>query len=434
MPQQLSTNTFCEAKWLVDPVVGQGTHTTITAAIASASSGDTIFIRASATPYTENPTLKAGVNLTAYVCDAYTPNVTILGKCTFTGAGTVSISGINLKTNSDYCLSVTGSAASIINLQNCNIQCTNNTGINYSSSSASSNITLNDCISNLTTTGIAHFAHSSAGQLSLNYCFFSNSGGSSTANTVSGTGSLAPNWTTISNSITVSGTAQLNGAYNLLNTITYNSTGNPGVLMFSTFTAGSAVALTIGAGASFLLFSCIIDTTNGTTIGGSGNLRFTQLSFNDDTAIAGTLTVTPFFNILGGSLQTPIAGIIGEQIRSYVPKTSPVALSNNTPANITSISLTAGIWDVSAIAMFAGATSGTSITASITTTSATLGIEGDSAVFFPFLSQASVEFGLTIPAYRLTLGATTIVYLVAQEGFTVGSANAFGRISATRVG
>jgi len=94
MAQSISTGTFCEAKWVVDPTAGQGTHTTIASAITSASSGDTIFIRPGT--YTENLTLKAGVNLAAFNGDQNTPNVTIIGNNTLTTAGTVSISNIRL--------------------------------------------------------------------------------------------------------------------------------------------------------------------------------------------------------------------------------------------------------------------------------------------------------------------------------------------------
>src|SRR5215469_17495644 len=91
---------------IVDPN-GFGDFTTITAAINAAVSGQTIFLRPGT--YTENPTLKAGVNLAAFDADATTPNVIINGKCSFSSAGTVSISGIELQTNSDFCLAVSGS-------------------------------------------------------------------------------------------------------------------------------------------------------------------------------------------------------------------------------------------------------------------------------------------------------------------------------------
>ena len=116
-----SINYFSPAKWVVCTVAGEGTHTTIASAITSASSGDTIVIMPGT--YTEDPTLKAGVNLCAFSSDSglnpisnTLSNVIIQGKCTMTTAGTVTITGVQLQTNSDYFLAVTGSAASIVNL------------------------------------------------------------------------------------------------------------------------------------------------------------------------------------------------------------------------------------------------------------------------------------------------------------------------------
>src|SRR5579871_5213527 len=127
MTQANAINYFSPTKWVVSKTSGEGTHTTIASAISSASSGDTIFIMPGT--YTENITAGVGINLTAFDCDAFTPNVTISGTLTLSSAGTVSVSGVNLKTNSAAALAVTGSAASIINLTNCNINCSNNTGI-----------------------------------------------------------------------------------------------------------------------------------------------------------------------------------------------------------------------------------------------------------------------------------------------------------------
>ena len=73
----LTTGNYGPAKFIVSANVYEGTHTTIAAALTSASSGDTIFIRPGT--YTENLTLKAGVNLCAYECDGQTPNVTVIG-------------------------------------------------------------------------------------------------------------------------------------------------------------------------------------------------------------------------------------------------------------------------------------------------------------------------------------------------------------------
>jgi hypothetical protein len=179
---------FSEAKWIVSATAGQGTHTTIGSALTAASSGDTIFIRPGT--YTENPTLKAGVDLVAYDADALTPNVTISGKCTFTAAGTVSISGIQLQTNSDFLLVVSGSAASIVNLVNCYLNCLNNTGISMTTSSSSAHININRSNGDLGTTGVSFLSSSSAGFVDFRYFFGTNSGSSTTANSWTGTGDL----------------------------------------------------------------------------------------------------------------------------------------------------------------------------------------------------------------------------------------------------
>ena len=141
---------------------GNGDFSTIATALTAATSGTTIFIRPGT--YTENLTLKAGVNLTAWPCDAglnpqsnTAANVIIKGKATFTGAGTVSISGIQLKTNADYFLVVFGNSASIVNLTGCFLNCLDGSGINYTSSSASSEINISYCTGDVGTTEITPF-------------------------------------------------------------------------------------------------------------------------------------------------------------------------------------------------------------------------------------------------------------------------------------
>ena len=118
---------------------GQGDFTTIQAAITAASSSQTVFIRPGT--YTESLSLKAGVNLSAFGSDSSsngTGKVIISGNATLSTAGSVTISGIQLQTNSAAFLTVSGTLASIVNLNNCYLNSLNATGISYSSSSDSS--------------------------------------------------------------------------------------------------------------------------------------------------------------------------------------------------------------------------------------------------------------------------------------------------------
>lgn len=418
------------AKWIVNATANLGTHTTIASALTSASSGETIFI----TPgtYTENITLKAGVNLTAFQCDAYNPNVIILGKCTATFAGICSLSGIQLKTNSDFCLAVTGSAATVVNLKGCFIDANNNTAISFTTSSASAKIQLFDCKGDIDTTGITYFSHSSAGALKFFGGEFENDGGSTTASTASAGGLNLYNCF-FNAAITTSSTNVLTilSSQMYMPVIVGGSGSNQ--IALCAINGATSSAISVSSSTTLVLTTCDVYSTNTNAITGSGSLTYSGLTFSGSSSKINTTTQTGG-TLPGGLTQAPSAGYLGEQIRATASKSS-VGITNSTPVNITSISLTAGVWDVSALVEFGGATTGTLIACCITATSATLnGNEGDNQSQWPFTSQANSEMVLTIPSYRITLTSTTTYYLVAQMNYTVGTGTGGGRLSATRVG
>lgn len=267
--------------FVVDPsaTVGlRGTYQTIAAALTDAVSGQNIFIRPGT--YTENLTLKAGVNLVAYAADATTPNVTIAGTCTLTAAGTVTLSGIRLQTNAAACLAVTGSAASIVNLVGCYLDMTDNTGITFSSSSSSAKIMVYNSYGNLGTTGIAIFTHTSAGRLEFNNVPFLNTGGSTTASTASA-GTLIANYSFFANPITTSGTNSFGMGwcnFSAANTTCLTIGGSGGNNLFlSTLLSGSASSMSVGS--TFSCISCSFNTNNTNAITGAGTLLYTDLSF-----------------------------------------------------------------------------------------------------------------------------------------------------------
>lgn len=246
---------------------GSGDFTTVSAAISAASSGQTIFVRPGT--YTENITLKAGVNICAFSCDSPNPNVNFVGKCSFSAAGNVSISGIQFTTNSDYAISVTGSSASVLYLFYCYINCSNNTGIQLSSSSSSSAVVLQVCDGNIATTGIGFFNHSGLGTLAINYSSaLKNSGGSSTASTVSGGGALnvqSSNFlfpvqlSSSSSFVLYAGSVNSSGT----NTTSVSLTGTSTFTgYFCAFSSGSASSVEVGSG-------CLLDFQGVATIGSS---------------------------------------------------------------------------------------------------------------------------------------------------------------------
>lgn len=303
----LSTNNYGPAKFIVDASAANGTHTTIASALTSASSGDTIFIRPGT--YTEDLTLKAGVNLTAFSGDGGTPNVTIVGKATFTAAGTVTISNIRLQTNSDFFLVVSGSAASIVNIDSCYLNCSNNTGISYTTSSSSAFIDIKKCMGNLGTTGIAYFSSSSAGTLRILYSNLANTGLSTTANTVSAA-SLVVFYSTIDNPITTSGTGGITAEYLEMNLSGLNATclthggslAGSRVVLFSRFLSGTASAISVGS--TLNINFCVINSSNTNAITGAGTVMYGNIEFSGTSSTINTTTQTPFVSTQGIQLST----------------------------------------------------------------------------------------------------------------------------------
>lgn len=133
------------------------------------------------------------------------------------------------------------------------------------------------------------------------------------------------------------------------------------------------------------------------------------------------------------------AGNIGEFITSTVTKASPVALVNGTSKTITSISLTAGDWDVFVMGGFTGAAGTTvfhlnsSISTTTDTESTTEGrfanyVNGGGAIF----GNGDPILNAIVPT-RISLSSTTTVYLVANASFLTSTCSGYGIISARRV-
>lgn len=223
-------NPMSVARWIVDARGFNGTHTTIQAAINAATSGDTIAIMDGV--YTENPILKAGLSLVSFDADGFDANVTIVGKVQADFSGNISLCGINLKTNGDYCLEVTGSSACIVRLVNCQIEASNNTAIHFTTTSGSSRVELFSCFGNLDTTGISYFTFSGTGAIRIVGGEYDNNGGSTTACTMSSGGAVSIVNCFFNSPITTSGSAILSCSNSSLKGIL--TLGGSGVMDFQT--------------------------------------------------------------------------------------------------------------------------------------------------------------------------------------------------------
>lgn len=310
----LPTNNYGPAKFIVSSSAANGTHTSISAALSAASSGDTVFIRDGI--YTENLTMVPEVRLTAFSQSPNFNGVTITGKLTFTADGNYPISNLRLVNNGDFLISCSGANACSIVINNCELIGSDNTIIQYTNSNATSKLKFLECVLDLENTGIAIFTHSSAGDLNFTRCTANNSGSSTTANAHSA-GSFVSNYSTWGNPYSSSGaSASFNSSYSIFNTDTINTTaltiGSTGTQFPSSnliVRSETASAISVGAGASFAIYDSFINSSNTNAITGSGTITYTGLSFQQSSTVNTTTRVQePFFPKVSPTVQVLTSG------------------------------------------------------------------------------------------------------------------------------
>lgn len=170
-------------------------------------------------------------------------------------------------------------------------------------------------------------------------------------------------------------------------------------------------------------------TISGATLSGSTVLG---------TPASGTLTNCTALPASAGTTCTATndnasAGQLGEYISSTVLVGSSISLSNATAKTITSISLTAGDWEVSGSASTNNSGSATSsFFAGISTTDNTL---PDAAYCWNAGGSATLgtEAGGAVATIRASLSGTTTYYLVGRATFSSGTQSGCGHIHARRV-
>ncbi len=235
--------------------------------------------------------------------------------------------------------------------------------------------------------------------------------------------------------------------------VTLQSSGANTILVMAANTEADVICvLTSGTTAASWNASYVYDAGAGVlSITGTANQVIASASTGDITlslpqSIATTSDVTfgsvTFSPNTKGIVGTPTndsagTGYVGEYVTATKSFAAPVSLTSDTPADVISISLTAGDWDVWGVARFiGGATTVVSyLTSWISTTSAT-NPGRDLIVQIPFPGSGtavfSADYSFAVAAYRLSLSGTTTVYLSSQSGFSVSTCTAFGLIQARR--
>ena len=272
-------------------------YSTIAAAIAAASSGDTIAIQPGT--YIEDLTIKAGLNIIA-LNDDLLGNVKIIGKLTFSGAGARSLSGIYLQDNGDNIISMSGSSGNNGNevfLTRCTIVCLGGvTAISSTGSSAFDILEMIYCEGDVSDTSTKLFNWTSTGNLYQKFCFFTNGEATGTPSTTSSTishGTCTLFSSEIPSAITTSSNASLyvfNSAFNVPSNAdqTWLTCGGSGAHIISSSYLDSGGSATIVANTTIEVSNCLINSSAAAAISGSGTAYVSGTSFLASSAISTT--------------------------------------------------------------------------------------------------------------------------------------------------
>lgn len=186
-------------------------------------------------------------------------------------------------------------------------------------------------------------------------------------------------------------------------------------------------------------------TISGVAFDGSANITLDYLdvgavSSSASQTVGGNKTFTGIvaFQPAGIAGETDgsaaAAGRVGEIRWSNMFAADAVPMTTATARNITSISLTAGDWDVDGVVTvdYTSATV-TALSGAVSDTSAATGSTAHAVYSGVSRTTSSFTNSVSIPRVRLSLSATATVYLVGRTVFSAGSADGYGHIYARRI-
>jgi len=235
------------------------------------------------------------------------------------------------------------------------------------------------------------------------------------------------------NSTNVGATTPGTGAFTTLSATSTVSGAGFNSLFASPPPIGSTAANT-GAFTTLSASSTVSGTGFVNRFASPGPIGNTAASTGAFTTLSSTGTFTPSSTngIVGTTTNDNAnAGSVGEYLTNTTAGTS---LSTGVVANATSVSLTAGDWDVEGVVLFAAAagTTVSDIVAGVSMTSATVGAFGSyTEIQTSFTTAASQT--ICTPVTRISLSAPATAFTVARSNFGVSTMTVTGFIRARRV-
>jgi hypothetical protein len=150
--------------------------------------------------------------------------------------------------------------------------------------------------------------------------------------------------------------------------------------------------------------------------------------------LTGPLTPSQTAGLVGTTAANDAnAGAVGEYITAAQTTAQPI--TNGVAGNIVSFTLTAGDWDVEGWGGIALSAGGEGMIAAISTASATLPLNLANGGYAQIYHTGQTFYQAVLPtgSRRISIGASTTIYLVLYALFTAGTASVTGALRARRV-
>jgi len=179
-------------------------------------------------------------------------------------------------------------------------------------------------------------------------------------------------------------------------------------------------------------------TTTDFADGGTGTVKTVWGNQGNPNYVGGSSTTIANGLVGTATNDSAAAGNIGEHKISTVVAASAVTLTTATPADVTTLSLTAGDWDVWGNIAYSTATApaATLYVGWIHTTSATIPVITNVAGAYTQLNFAARDINddvIQVGARRVSLASTTTIFLSTQVNFAAGTHKAYGTLQARRI-
>jgi hypothetical protein len=224
--------------------------------------------------------------------------------------------------------------------------------------------------------------------------------------------------------------------------------GTPSTGAFTTVSASGQITSTLATGTAPLVIASTTNVPNlnasslgGATFAAPGTIGGGTPGSGSFTTVVATGTITPSqtAGIVGTTTNNNAdAGSVGEYVSSTVLAGSAVTLTATITSEITSIALTAGDWDVSAMGWIVlnGTTNAyawAGISSSNSGNPGTFGNPDNNFLSFADTAATANAYTIPVPPVRVSISTDGSRYLLIQSNFTGTANTAYGSITARRV-